>query len=152
MSFFHMEVLAEATSAAVAAATSALVVYPLDTVLVRFQATSKRKLADPYADASSHGLWHRDLVNIVLDLIREPKTAKSVGGSLKASSTDADEVISKVLAAVRKAYKGVGVKVVEAVVRNFVYFIWYAMHPRVYIELAISGVYVWLTSGVGSLE
>ncbi|PHJ24805.1 carrier superfamily protein [Cystoisospora suis] len=120
-----MEVLAEATSAAVAAATSAVVVYPLDTVLVRFQATSKRKLADPYADASSHGLWHRDLVNIVLDLVREPKTAKSVGGSLKASSADADEVISKVLAAIRKAYKGVGVKVVEAVVRNFVYFIWY---------------------------
>ncbi|PFH37266.1 carrier superfamily protein [Besnoitia besnoiti] len=138
-----MEVATEATSAAIAAAASAIVVYPLDTILVRYQASSRRKLTDPYTAAAHLQSGHKELVNIIWELIRErpaddardlsPHKKLSLSAQKAADAYAAPEdVIVDLLDTLRKLYKGVGVKVFEAVVRNVVYFIWYKLLKEAY--------------------
>lgn len=84
---------ANATSGGIAAAAAAGAVYPLDTLLVRFQAAfSKRHGRQPLSRIFADALRHRD-------------------GFLG-------------------LYKGVCFKMLEALIRNFVYFYWYSLFKR----------------------
>ncbi|KYF38705.1 mitochondrial carrier superfamily protein, partial [Toxoplasma gondii ARI] len=136
-----MEVVTEATSAAIAAATSAVLVYPLDTILVRYQASSRRKVTDPYTAAFHFNSGHKELAKIILELLREqspgshePSPTKRTASEQRArgSFTSPEDVVVHIAETLRKLYKGVGVKVFEAVVRNFVYFIWYKLLKETY--------------------
>ncbi|CBZ54574.1 hypothetical protein NCLIV_050020 [Neospora caninum Liverpool] len=136
-----MEVVTEATSAAIAAATSAVLVYPLDTILVRYQASNRRKVTDPYTAAFHFNNGHKELVKIILELLREQAPGShGLSPSKRAPAeqkgrerfSSPDDFVIHIVETLRKLYKGVGVKVFEAVVRNFVYFVWYKLLKETY--------------------
>ncbi|KEP64002.1 UNVERIFIED_CONTAM: carrier superfamily protein [Hammondia hammondi] len=136
-----MEVVTEATSAAIAAATSAVLVYPLDTILVRYQASSRRKVTDPYTAAFHFNSGHKELAKIILELLREQSPGSHELSPTKRTTSEQrardsfscpEDVVVHIAETLRKLYKGVGVKVFEAVVRNFVYFIWYKLLKETY--------------------
>lgn len=95
-----LESLVEATSGAIAGACSTTILYPFDVLLVRYQTASCSGI--PRSDSTV--FTPRAPTPGVLDIIT--RTLEERGGILKAM------------------YGGMEVKLVEVLIRNFVYFYW----------------------------
>ncbi|KAL8439895.1 hypothetical protein Efla_006514 [Eimeria flavescens] len=116
--------LVAATSAALAACASTLVVYPLDTLLVHHQASASKQ---PGKLLQQQHKQHRTLVQALVDVLHEllhqEENGSKVTGSQK-QQQDRDR-LAEFLNRIGRLYSGLGVKLAEQVARNFVYFYLY---------------------------
>lgn len=103
--FKNLDSLSEALSASIAGACATAILYPLDVLLVRYQAA--RRLPPQHVDDSDA-------------VIGVPRAGAPVPGILDVINSTLQEK-GEVL---RAMYHGVEFKLVEVSVRNFVYFFW----------------------------
>ncbi|KAL8272538.1 hypothetical protein Esti_003537 [Eimeria stiedai] len=116
--------LVAATSAALAACASTLVVYPLDTLLVHHQASASKQ---PRKLLLQQHKQHRTLVQALVDVLHELLHQEENSSRFHASQKQQPnkDRLAEFLNGIGRLYSGLGVKLAEQVARNFVYFYLY---------------------------
>lgn len=129
--------LVAATSGAVAACVSTLIVFPLDTLLVHHQAAATKQPAKLLQQQQHQ---HRSALQALIDVLQEllqqedaatatPTTYASTysnkssnsSNSSNSGSTTKDKA-GQLINRISRLYSGLGIKLAEQIIRNFVYF------------------------------
>ncbi|CDJ64091.1 methionyl-tRNA formyltransferase, putative [Eimeria necatrix] len=132
--------LVAATSGAVAACASTLIVFPLDTLLVHHQAAATKQPAKLLQQQQHQ---HRSALQALIDVLQEllqqedaatatPTTYASTysnkssnsSNSSNSGSTSKDKA-GQLINRISRLYSGLGIKLAEQIIRNFVYFYLY---------------------------
>ncbi|KAL8435760.1 hypothetical protein ACSSS7_002242 [Eimeria intestinalis] len=113
--------LVAATSAALAACASTLVVYPLDTLLVHHQASASKQ---PRKLLQQQHKQHRSLIQALVDVLHELLHQEENSSRFRANQKQQPnkDRLAEFLNGIGRLYSGLGVKLAEQVARNFVYF------------------------------
>lgn len=115
--------LVAATSGALAACASTIAVYPLDVLLVHYQASASKQ---PWKLLQQQQKQHRTLLQALVDVLQE--LLHQEDGTSKPRTTQKQQERDRVadyLNGIGRLYSGLGVKLAEQVARNFVYFYLY---------------------------